>query len=56
MEDKRFRSMLDLCLKFREYEDEKLKIQLMQGSSSQNENLEEKLNALSVENMISHNI
>jgi len=29
LEEKRFRSLLDLVLKFREYEEEKLKIQLM---------------------------
>ena len=34
MEEKRFRTMLDLLIKYRDFEDERLKIQLMQGSSN----------------------
>ena len=34
IEDKRFRSMLDLFLKFRDWEEERIKIQLMQGNNS----------------------
>ena len=33
VEEKRFRAMLDLLLKFREWEEEKLKVQLMQGTT-----------------------
>jgi hypothetical protein len=33
IEEQRFRSMLDLLLKFRDWEEERLKVQLMQGSS-----------------------
>jgi len=29
MEEKRFRAMLDIVLKFKEYEDEKLKVQMI---------------------------
>lgn len=35
-EEKRFRNMLDLILRFRDYEEEKLKLQLMQGGGSNN--------------------
>jgi hypothetical protein len=33
IEEKRFRSMLDLLLKYRDWEEERLKVQLMQGSN-----------------------
>lgn len=32
IEEKRFRSMLDILLKYRDWEEERLKVQLMQGS------------------------
>ena len=33
IEEKRFRQMLDLLLKYRDWEEERLKVQLMQGSN-----------------------
>jgi hypothetical protein len=36
IEDKRFRCMLDLMLKYREWEEERVKLQLMQGSNNTN--------------------
>lgn len=33
IEEKRFRTMLDLLLKHRDWEEERLKVQLMQGSN-----------------------
>ena len=57
MEEKRFRTMLDLLIKYRDFEDERLKIQLMQGSSNQNnDTLEERLNSLSIDNFVTHNV
>lgn len=34
IEEKRFKSLLDLMLKYREWEEERIKLQLMQGSSA----------------------
>mmetsp|Transcript_15137 Transcript_15137/g.23388 ORF Transcript_15137/g.23388 Transcript_15137/m.23388 type:complete len:93 (+) Transcript_15137:842-1120(+) len=34
LEERRFRAMLDLMIKFRDWEEEKIKVQLMQGLSS----------------------
>ena len=34
IEEKRFKSMLDLMLKYRDWEEERIKMQLMQGANS----------------------
>ena len=41
IEEKRFRSMLDLLIKFRDWEEERIKVQLMQGANEGQSNLEE---------------
>jgi hypothetical protein len=53
IEEKRFRAMLDLLLKFRDWEEERIKVQLMQGSNEgqvcgedYNQNLQQFVNSM----------